>query len=78
MINIEFNYISMIPIALILFSKVDHLSAKVDTTEIFVGDAYQVHSDTQGEDRLILIYTPDEYNYVENRYPVFYLLDACG
>jgi predicted alpha/beta superfamily hydrolase len=37
-----------------------------------------VHSDTLGEDRSVLVYTPPGYEHGDTAYPVLYLLDGDG
>jgi len=45
--------------------------------KIFIGETMNIHSEILNEDRTLYIYTPTGYNYADDRYPVFYMLDGA-
>lgn len=47
-----------------------------DGTPVVIGQRYTIHSDVLGEDRTLLVATPDGYETDAARYPVLYLLDG--
>lgn len=49
-----------------------------EPTPITLGVQTSIHSEILGEDRSILIYTPDDYEHSSITYPVIYLLDGDG
>jgi len=60
-------------------------TAQVNSDDIVVGKMMRLKSTILNEERPLLVYTPPDYNNVETKYPVLYLLDggahylhACG
>lgn len=54
------------------------LLAQTDDNAIVIGHRHEVHSAVLGEDRPILVHTPEGYDESTTGYPVMYLLDGQG
>jgi len=51
-------------------------TAQVNSDDIVVGKMMRLKSTILNEERPLLVYTPPDYNNVETKYPVLYLLDG--
>ena len=62
-------------LALALFASV-HAQSQETRSPIIIGEGIRQPSDIMGEDRVVIIGTPQGYERTDQRYPVLYLLDG--
>ncbi len=69
----NFMFINAFALTIMLSSSV---LAQSDTTDVIIGKVLTMRSKVLGEDRKILLYTPDNYSSSAQACPVLYLLDG--
>lgn len=63
---------------LLLLATCSLMAFASDTTDIKVGDRFEIDSKIMGEKRTILVYLPENYDRNDTKYPVLYLTDGEG
>ena len=74
--NTQFNPTKAIITLILIISFSAHLFAKTETEVIAGGERFTIHSKVLDEDRVILIFLPDNYDNSEYNFPVLYVLDG--
>ncbi len=72
----NWNNFKFVCVFIISLFSVETKAQKSEPIKSYQGEMVTMHSDILNEDRKILIYTPNDPEYPEKRYPVIYVLDA--
>ncbi len=60
----------------LLLASFSALALAGDTTDVKIGERFEINSKTMGEKRTVLVYLPENYGRSETKYPVLYMTDG--